>query len=329
MNNTEIELRNIFVVLRRQIRVIGATFALILGLAGLYLVSVTPTYTAAALVLVDPMQKNLLDPSQGQGGSAGTDNARVDSEVEILRSDAVALGVIAAQSLIADPEFGPRLALSEKLARAVGIAHAAEAPGPALLAGTLARLRDAVTVRRRGLTYLISVSARSEDPDRAAELANAMADSYIHQQVQAKISGSLAARDALQDQIAAARDALAQTEAAFEGFIDSNIARIEAETGRADIAGLHRDLTKFPGRTERPDGDCAPACNRWCRRKAGRRCPTRLAIRRWRRSRPSGRRLSIGWPACPVAMSAPPICGRNWRYWTLRCKTARPQRWVR
>ena len=242
MTSNEIELRNIFVVLRRQIRAIGLIFALILGLALLYLVTVTPTYTAQALVLVDPLQKNLLDPSQSQATSAGSDNARVDSEVEILRSDAVAMAVIASDDLIADAEFGPKLGLSEKLARAVGMAHAAEAPAAVLVAGTLARFKDAVTIRRRGLTYLISVAATSEDPGRAAELANAMAESYIRQQVQAKIAGSLAARDALQEQIAAARDALSQTEAAFEVFVDSNIARIEAETGRSDIAGLHSDL---------------------------------------------------------------------------------------
>lgn len=243
MDATDIELRNVLTVLRRQIRVIGLTFALIIGLALLYLVSVTPTYTATALLLVDPLQKNVLDPSQGQAGSAGSDNARVDSEVEILRSDAVALAVIAAENLIADAEFGPRLALSEKLARAIGIAHAAEAAAPAMVASTLARFRHAVSIRRRGLTYLISVGATSTDPVRAADLANAMAESYIQQQLQAKIAGSLAARDALQDQIAAGRGALGQTEAAFETFLDSNIARIEAESGRADIAGLHRDLT--------------------------------------------------------------------------------------
>ncbi len=242
MSNSEIELRSIFAVLRRQIRVIGMIFALIFGLAGLYLLTVTPTYTATALVLVDPAQKNLLDPSQPQGGSAGSDNARVDSEVEILRSDAVGLAVIAAEGLIADPEFGPHLSLSEKLARAVGIAHAAEAPAPALVAGTLARVKEAVSVRRRGLTYLIAVAATSQDPDRAAELANAMTRNYIRQQVEAKITGSLAARDALQDQITAARSGLAESEAAFEAFLDRNIARIAAETGRADIAALHTDL---------------------------------------------------------------------------------------
>lgn len=243
MNNSEIDLRSIFIVLQRQSRVIGMAFSLIFGLAALHLLTVTPTYTASALLLVDPMQKNLLDPSQVQSGSAGSDNARVDSEVEILRSDAVALAVIASENLIADAEFGPRLALSEKLARAVGIAHAAEADAPMMVAGTLARVRDAVSVRRRGLTYLISVAATSQDPDRAADLANAMTQSYIRQQIEAKISGSLAARDALQDQIVAARGALSQSETAFEAFVDRNIARIETESGRTDIAGLHADLT--------------------------------------------------------------------------------------
>lgn len=244
MKDGEIELRSIVVILRRRVRVIGVTFALTIGLALLYLTVVTPTYTASALVLVDPAQKNLLDPSQGQPGTAAADNARVDSEVEILRSDAVALAVIAGQGLIADAEFGPRLALTEKLARAVGVAHASGSAGSAMLAKTLARYRDAVTVRRRGLTYLIAVSATSQEPERAASLANAMAETYISQQIETKIATSLAARDALQAQISASHEALTRTEAAFEGFIDENIERIEAESGRAEVAALHRRLTE-------------------------------------------------------------------------------------
>ncbi len=242
MDHSEIELRNIIAILMRQRRVIGAAFALILGLAGLYLLTVTPSFTATTLVLVDPQQKNLLDPDAGRAGSSASDNARVDSEVEILRSDAVALAVIGSADLIADPEFGPRLGLADKLARAVGTAHAAPAPGAALLAGTLERVRDAVTIRRRGLTHLIAVSASSADPARAADLANALAGAYIGQQVQAKIEGSLAARDALQEQIELARGSLARSEAAFEDYLDENIALIAAETGRSDIAGLQGAL---------------------------------------------------------------------------------------
>ncbi|MFD1807985.1 hypothetical protein ACFSHQ_06930 [Gemmobacter lanyuensis] len=47
-------------------------------------------------------------------------NSRVDSEVEILRSDATALAVIQAANLIRDPEFGPQLGMLEKIGIALG-----------------------------------------------------------------------------------------------------------------------------------------------------------------------------------------------------------------
>ena len=156
----------------------------------------------------------------------------------------IALAVIANQRLISDPEFGPQTPLGEKLARAVGIAQAAPASGELVQAKTLARLKSATAVRRRGLTFLISVSATSRSAARAAVLANAMAETYIALQVQAKIASSLAARDVLGAQIDAARQTLSGYENAFDQFIDVNLARIEAGESDGAVAGLRSQLER-------------------------------------------------------------------------------------
>ena len=237
-----IDIRSVVALLRRQVWLIAITTAVVVALAVAYLVVAKPVYTASTLVFVDTKARSLVYDDQGVAPS--NDNARVESEVEILRSATVALAVVRDQNLVTDPEFGPRISLRQKLLRALGFDVAQTDSGPALVKSVLGRFMDAVTVRRRGLTYLISVDVESESPDRAAELSNALAAAYISAQLESKVSGALGARDKLEGQIAAASQTLTQAEAAIDSFIDSNMARIESESGRADIAALRAELDR-------------------------------------------------------------------------------------
>ncbi len=236
-----IDLKSIIELLRRQIRLIGLTMLIILGLALAYLVTVTPTFTAQTLILFDPAQKNLLDTEQA-ASSAQADNARLESEVEILRSPATALAVIDRANLIADPEFGPSIGMRQRLLTAVGLGRDEVQTGDALLKSVITRFQGASTIRRRGLTYLISVEVTSEDPERAARLANTMAEVYIATQVQAKVSSSLGARDVLQAQIDAGRTAVTVSDQALDVFIETNLADLEADAGNPELARLRAEL---------------------------------------------------------------------------------------
>ncbi|MEM7295888.1 MAG: Wzz/FepE/Etk N-terminal domain-containing protein, partial [Pseudomonadota bacterium] len=93
-------------VLRRHARLISTAVVLGLGLALIYLFTVTPLYRAQALILVDPVEQNLLAPGQNAAGASTSLTARVESEVEILRSAAMALAVVRDARLVSDPEFG-------------------------------------------------------------------------------------------------------------------------------------------------------------------------------------------------------------------------------
>lgn len=233
-----IDIKSILDLLQRQLKLIVATTVVVIAVALVYLFSVTPTYTSTALILVDPAQKNLLDTQNQANVNASADNARIESEVEILRSSSVALAVIQKAQLITDSEFGPTIGLRGRIAAALGLASTAPLDGNAVLQRTLGKLSNAVTVRRRGLTYLIALSITAEDPNRAAELANIMAETYIATQVEAKISSSLSARDILQAQIDAGRQSLARSDQALDRFIDENLAAIEADSSRPELTKL-------------------------------------------------------------------------------------------
>jgi polysaccharide biosynthesis transport protein len=241
MNETEIDLRGVIGLLRRQLRLIIGTVVVVIALAAIVIFSLTPVYTASTLVLVDPSRKNLLDPAAEMVG-ASSENARVESEVEILRSDAVLLEVIRANNLISDPEFGVRLGLMQSVLAFLRMDDGTVPAGNDALQAVISNLRRAVTVQRRGLTYLLSIQASSRDRDKAALLANEVAEAYINAQVSAKIGSTLAVRDILQGQIAAASAAIVASEQAFDSFIDENIQRIGADSGSQELLELRRRL---------------------------------------------------------------------------------------
>ena len=244
MTDTGFDIHTIIGILRRQALLIVLTIFVSVGVVAIYILNVTPLYQSEVLILVDPNDQNPLTSGQGQMSAAGLVVPRVESEVEILRSTATATAVVAAADLIVDPEFGPRLSTRAKILQAIGLQGTLDPRQGEILAGQVVqRFMRALSVRRQGLTYLISATVTSESPKRAARLANTLAEVYITRQVEGKVQSARMARDVLSNQIAAARDALARAEGKLDTFIFDNLDRLEDETGGgAQIARLRADL---------------------------------------------------------------------------------------
>ncbi len=252
---TEIDLKELIGILQRQIRLIGMTFALVMLPAIAYLMLATPIYNASALISIDAGGSNIMDPTLVENSQSAVLNSRVDGEVEILRADSTILAVVQDAKLLEDPEFGPRLSLTQKIAVALGLDQVAGSvrqmlgiqlsTGPSaedLVANAVTQLKGAVDIRRRGLTYLISVGISAKDPVRAAEIANTFVQTYISQQVLTKSQGIISARDVLRGQTETASAGLAQSEDALNSFIDQNLAKLERESGNSAISALRKEL---------------------------------------------------------------------------------------
>ena len=248
MEEQEIDIRGILNLLRRRLSLIVATLVVCLGIAGIAVFALTPIFSASALVLVDTSRNALIDP-EAQVSSASAENARVDSEVEILRSETVLLDVIEREGLLSDEEFGVRLGLRDRVLAFLRLGDADLPQGDAAVQSVLNRVKNAVSVQRRGLTYLISVQARSEDPQKAAQLANALAEAYIQDQMQSKIEGVLAARDVLEARLQLARENIVRSEQQFDTFISENIDQLAADPG-SSVADLRNDLLSVTGSRE-------------------------------------------------------------------------------
>ena len=186
MDETELDLKTLLSTFRRRWRLIVLTFAIVVGVALIATFALTPKYTASAQIYVDVQGRDLLDPAT-ETVSASTASFRVDSEVEIARSKKVLLNVVSDLDLVRDAEFGVRLGLGDKITGWLGLPSADLPSGTDALNRVMAELDNAISVSRLGLTFLIDISATSADPERAATLANAVANAYIAAQVSAKV----------------------------------------------------------------------------------------------------------------------------------------------
>src|SRR4029079_7590074 len=79
-----------------------------------------------------------------------------------------------------------------------------------------------LAVKRLGLTYVISVSFRALEPDRAAEITNSVVDSYIDDQLEAKYQTTRRAGLWLQDRIKDLRQKASDAEQAVVSVNEKN-----------------------------------------------------------------------------------------------------------
>lgn len=242
--DAEIDLKGILGLIRRQLWLILSTIAAVLVVTIIVTYALTPRYTATALILVDTSSKNLLD-SSNMLTNPNADNARVESEVGILRSDRILMNVIRDNNLPADPEFGLKVSLKDRLFSLLRIPLPEPPTGEDAIARVLGSLKSAVSVSRNGLTYLISVSVVSTSPAKAATLANSLTETYIREQINAKVTSTLTARDTIQNSVSLANAAIIENEKNFDTYITDNLDRLEKQSNSSGLATLRAQLDKI------------------------------------------------------------------------------------
>lgn len=250
MNEQEFNLSDVIGTLRRQFWVIAVTVAVVVGLSAVVILSLKPIYQATTLVLVDPRDKDLLNPGTSTSSSAA-ENARVESEVSIAKAESTLQLVLDQAKLIDDPDFMPTVGLRDQILQLLRLAPPEEFSADERQKAALSKLRNAIVIERQGLTYLITISANASTPAKAATLANTVAEMYIRAQLQSKVSSVLAGRDIMQDRVAETRNELVKSEQAFNDFILDSAASIAQSTGRTDLEAMRQELQQSVQTRER------------------------------------------------------------------------------
>jgi uncharacterized protein involved in exopolysaccharide biosynthesis len=201
-------------------------------LAALIVSQMAPTYTGYAEVLIDTRQAKVTDIEEVLTDMTG-DADMMESQVRVLQSRNLAYKVVDAMQLDQDPEFNGNLrepTLVSSIAdwvknRLIGLGLSSPPPGVSPEVALMLERSDVVDNFLKALSVdllpksrVIGITFHSEDAERAANVANKVAELYVLDQLEAKYDATQRATKWLTDKIADLRKTVASSEQAVEKF---------------------------------------------------------------------------------------------------------------
>ena len=245
----QINLEFIFNFARRRFWIILFTALLVGGVGVAYLMLVRAPYTAMGILKIDTRKFQLFQQSPSLGDqSIDAGAAEVESHIQALKSENLALKVITELHLADDDEFGRAAAIPI-------VSNLIETRRPESEAW---RIRNALrifekryTVERQG-AYLISVRFESANAERSAQIANAIAQAYITEQLDAKYEVTREGSKWLEGRITELRDRVSASERAVIDYkaehkiVDAGNGRLITEQQLTD---LNNQLTAIRAKT--------------------------------------------------------------------------------
>ena len=213
--------RIIDVLWRRKLLIFSVVIVLMAG-AAVQIASLIPLYDARALVLIDT-RRNAMSDLQAIVSGSQADLLQVQTQVDIIRSQALAIEVARRLELMREPEFAAAIArspggLAAQFAPLLALAGRPPPPAPVLTddeklrSAAVILVADKMTVVNDARSYVIAVQARTEDPELAARIANTYAEVYLAFNKQLKDSAVLRANHFLDQRLAPLKDKLREAE---------------------------------------------------------------------------------------------------------------------
>jgi succinoglycan biosynthesis transport protein ExoP len=206
---------------RRRTAAILLVFALCVISGAVYLYTAPPKFLAQSQLLIDTRKQQLFQ-QQSVVGDIAMDSAAVESQIQVMKSENIATAVIKDLNLTKDPEFvGAKPGLFASLLAYV-LPTATPTSEFELQQRAAAVFGRGLQVKRIGTSYVLEIGYLSLNPDRAAEIANAAADAYIVDQLEAKYQATRRASVWLQDRIQELRQQASAAERAVLDFKKEN-----------------------------------------------------------------------------------------------------------
>jgi polysaccharide biosynthesis transport protein len=211
-------LQKLLAFARRHVAIIAIATCCSLALGFVYLLTTPPKFTAHTRLLIDSSKLRVLQ-QQPQTNDAPLDAAQVDSQVELLNSDNIAVLVIRKLHLNEDPEFVG--GGSSFLGRLFGASPSRLSEAESTRRALAVFLQNRV-VARVGRTYALDIVYTSLNAARAAEIANAIADAYVEDQLDAKYQATRRGSSWLQDRISELRTQAINADRAVLEYKENN-----------------------------------------------------------------------------------------------------------
>lgn len=183
--------------------------ALVIGV--LVTLVTTPIYKATVSVQFETETASVLGDDLGEQDSQGAYDVDrfLQTNLDILKSKALAQRVAAALSLAADDRFFETMGIAPPAAPAPGMTM-----GETRRAAVAQALRAGLSADLPRNSQIVEVAFSSPDPDLSARVVNSYADNIVAANLQRKFDSTAYARSYLEKQLALAKDRLAQSERA-------------------------------------------------------------------------------------------------------------------
>lgn len=238
-DETTIDFDRLFAAVRRQFWVIvcGAGFGIALGVA--YVLTSQPLYTASSQILIDDRSARAFEDATAPATGV-YDSVKLDSQVELLKSEKIGLAVVESLDLVNDRAFMQSgsstikrvmndirsfLDVTKWFSQTVPVSV-----DPSVQETEIARKKRSanglllhnLTASRVGRTYVLNISYTSANPNQAAKIANAVAEAYLVDQLDAKYDATRRASEWMQTRIQELRGKSLETDLAVQKFRSEN-----------------------------------------------------------------------------------------------------------
>ncbi len=235
----ELNLREVWRGLKRRKLILLAPVVLITLGVFFWAKQQPPMYTAESLLHVQNRDAPVV-AIQGLVEDLTANDQTIQSEIEFLLAPAFIRRVVEKLNLTQDPEFAPWL-IEEEPGWFGGLLEllnpmryipeawlAGESDGPAAdpaareMNSVVSNVTSQVTVEQVRHSYVISLSFLSEDPEKAARIANALAEEYLASQLEAKYAAADRATEWLKKRIEELRKKVVEAEAKIVEYRTKN-----------------------------------------------------------------------------------------------------------
>lgn len=218
-------LSDILGAVRRRIRFITGVFVLAIAASVGIALLLPPRFEGVALVQIDPRKRTIVN-MEPVTSELRAESAVVDSEIEVIKSGPVMARVIGMLDLRNDQDFSGAPGIVSHLRHLLRMPDA-EVPAvdPAQAGGrdeVLASLLQSVKITRVRTSLVIEIRASARTAEKAARLANAIAEAYLADQMDAKVRATARATELIEQRLAGLRQKVSVAERRIADFKAEN-----------------------------------------------------------------------------------------------------------
>ena len=198
------------------------------ALLGVFLALNTPkTYVSTAEILIDPRDIKIADRELTSGGlPSDATLAIVENQVRVMYSGPVLQKVVADLKLASDPEFNGtgKGGLGSLIGSVRSLISRGDGPADASRKSALAieNLARALTIERGGKTFIVTVSAKTRDPDKSALIANKVFTVFMDEAGKIQSRTASRAESELGSRLGELRAGVQNAEQAVEDYKSAN-----------------------------------------------------------------------------------------------------------